>query len=573
MVTGPDVVTYIGVPLAVLGVLPILYTSLKALVTRSRINRTLIKNHVVALTRGNVLSGIIEIDLPKYSIVPLDREDPQYWKLSTRSSTLRGGSWTTFNWSSLVVGQEHYRVQYDDEVRQPQALVELEALIAFLLDRGAVPDKQGFGKLRTAGLWTAAGTRLLLSPDTMHPAMQVSIPDNSDGILSLSVRWSSQWSSRSAESLPPYWMSLKCPRENLAKVAENDEKGQKVEKNKKNEKNNKSANKDHAQVEVDESEWVDEPQKYVDSTKNIHVRLSSTGISEVRMLGSHQTTIDIDHLKFLPDDNYSANVWLSSAASAVSASQGMLWSYSIPEVIIDLAKRDSGAYSDQLESRKQLISEHVVPCGVMVVMDMIDEAAVPAWGSIPEDPMNHAHDMNAKFMADSHRRNAAYRLPEAQKEAALRQLRDDDAFAFHENFKRGLREKEEKRKKRQYDALSSPKLSPKIAAEACAEWLQKEKYVASGSSIHEIVERIVYEAILDPKEAGALIATLDMWREWAQSGGLNAAHLTALKKDKPNFAYATCVVYTIQEASAYRLEGIAYDMQECIKTWNKVRVG
>lgn len=77
------------------------------------------------------------------------------------------------------------RVQYSSGLRIPQAEVDLEELHEFLLDRGAVPDVKSIYMLRISGLWTPAGTSLMLSPDSKHTALRMSMPDESDGVLSL----------------------------------------------------------------------------------------------------------------------------------------------------------------------------------------------------------------------------------------------------------------------------------------------------------------------------------------------------------------------------------------------------
>src|SRR5690242_13497759 len=88
-----DIITYIGIPLAVLGVLPTLYTCLKSLITLRDIRKLLLQNHVTAITRSSLLSGIIELEIPRRSLCPLDRDDAEYFKLGANASKLRGGSW------------------------------------------------------------------------------------------------------------------------------------------------------------------------------------------------------------------------------------------------------------------------------------------------------------------------------------------------------------------------------------------------------------------------------------------------------------------------------------------------
>jgi len=60
------------------------------------------------------------------------------------------------------VGRKLYRIQYEDELREPPAEIDFSELIHFLLDWGAIPDPMGWGKkLKSGGLWTPAGTILL----------------------------------------------------------------------------------------------------------------------------------------------------------------------------------------------------------------------------------------------------------------------------------------------------------------------------------------------------------------------------------------------------------------------------
>src|SRR4051794_27774107 len=119
MVSAVDIITYIGIPLAVLGVLPTIYTCLKSYLTLRAITQTLYRNGVLAITRSALLSGIVEIEIPRRSIIPLDRSDPKYFALNAKPSGLRGGSWTLFCWKEMVIGVKSYRLQYHDELVQP----------------------------------------------------------------------------------------------------------------------------------------------------------------------------------------------------------------------------------------------------------------------------------------------------------------------------------------------------------------------------------------------------------------------------------------------------------------------
>jgi len=104
MASAVDIITYIGIPLAVLGVLPTIYTCLKSYFTLRDITRTLYNNGVIAITRSALLTGIVEIEIPRRSIIPLDRGDPKYFALRQTRSHLKGGSWTIFEWKEMVIG-------------------------------------------------------------------------------------------------------------------------------------------------------------------------------------------------------------------------------------------------------------------------------------------------------------------------------------------------------------------------------------------------------------------------------------------------------------------------------------
>jgi hypothetical protein len=54
MASAPDIITYIGVPLAVLGVLPIIYNTISTLATLAKVRRMLRRSRLVGITRGDV---------------------------------------------------------------------------------------------------------------------------------------------------------------------------------------------------------------------------------------------------------------------------------------------------------------------------------------------------------------------------------------------------------------------------------------------------------------------------------------------------------------------------------------
>ena len=117
MVSATDVITYIGVPLAVLGVSPIFYTFTLALYTRLKIQRILRQNAIVPRLRARLMTGVVEVDLPVLHLFLLHRQEQRYWMRSASEKTIDGASWSYMNlkprrWiSSLVACRDQTRLR------------------------------------------------------------------------------------------------------------------------------------------------------------------------------------------------------------------------------------------------------------------------------------------------------------------------------------------------------------------------------------------------------------------------------------------------------------------------------
>ena len=187
MVSATDVITYIGVPLAVLGVLPILYTFASALYTRQKIQRSLRKNDVTgASIRTRLMTGVVEVDLPIYELQPTSRDDDLYWlQAKPKSDAVGAPSWTQLYWSDIVVGSITGRLQRSDRIRLPEARIQFKQLIDLLQDRGAQMCYEGWHVLHERGRQTPVGTRLM-ELDYESPILCVAKPGGS-GSISLQI--------------------------------------------------------------------------------------------------------------------------------------------------------------------------------------------------------------------------------------------------------------------------------------------------------------------------------------------------------------------------------------------------
>ncbi|KAH7125516.1 hypothetical protein B0J11DRAFT_528597 [Dendryphion nanum] len=545
MPTAVDIITYVGIPLAVLGVLPTIYTCLKSFLTLREITATLFRNGVIAITRSALLSGIVEIEIPRRSIIPLDRQDPKYFGLREKPSTLKGGTWTLFNWKEMVIGVKGYRLQYHDELSQPQAEIEFEALVAFLLDRGAVPSKEGWADLRSAGLWTPAGTKLLLSPISAEGVLTVAVSDDSDGILSLSLNWKREWDRRSMDSLPPYWTRMHPPAkgEDFFAALEELEKPPREEEQKEVEK---------------KGGFLDDDSAASDSfglASAVRVRISATGIQEAYREDDPKQKLPLIHLRPIPAISDSTlGFWFCCGATAFESPQGGLWSYSIPDDIVSVARRES------------------VPCGVMVMIGAMNDADVPTWRT-PHDDKAERFERHVKFMEQSRKMNEEMRLPPDQREAARKKRLDAEGMAFHQDFQRKLMRDEQRREGEILEAMQSQKLPITVVAEANRKWLLRKFELPEDTALLALVEQVLYHMLLNESLAKRIAIMLDLWKNWSQSGGMTKSHYLAVKEDQVVFALASFVLFIIRKTVNEPTGSVVGDLQECLRMWKKVRLG
>ncbi|OCL13464.1 hypothetical protein AOQ84DRAFT_283099, partial [Glonium stellatum] len=545
MVSAVDVITYVGVPLAVLGVLPTIYTVLRSGLTLRDVQRTLHKNRVTAITRSTLLSGIVEIEIPRRSITPLDRSDPPYFELSKSPSCLKGGSWTIFNWKEMVIGVKAYRLQYHDELSQPQAEIDFEHLIAFLLDRGAVPSKAGFSDLRNSGLWTPAGTKLLLAPTTADAVLIVATSEDSDGILSLSLDWRKEWDLRNCDSLPPYWTRVRPPPkgDNVLLALEN--KATEVSKEEK-----------EGFLEDDSERGSETNSLYSDHSSAVRVRIGSSGIDQAYREDEPKQKLALSHLHDKRDgsDCCNSSFWFSCAATALGAPQGGLWSFAIPDDILAVARRET------------------VPCGVMVLMGIMADEEVPTWRT-PHDSQADQFERQVKFTEQARRMQEEMRLPPDQREAARRKRVEQEAIDFHNEHRRRRLLEERRKEQEMTEAMTSQKLGIAVVSEANRKWLIGKGHVQATATVAALVEQILFGMIQSEGFAKSMSMILDQWKSWTQSGGMTKSHFQVVQESQVLFALASCVLFVIKNITIEPTGSVVSDLQECLRIWKRVRLG
>lgn len=570
MANASEVITYIGVPLAVIGVLPIFYTFLNSYFTIRNITRCLRRNGIEAITRGSLMSGVVEVSFPRYSITPLDRDHPDYWAPNRKPSTLKGGTWTCFNWNTLITGSRLYRLQYSDDLQVPQADIDFGELLGFLLDRGAVPDVKGLHFLKVSGLWTPTGTSLMLSPDEGSSVLRVSVPSDSDGVLSLALRWEESWDNRETTSLPPSWMRLTIPERLsdsagsggnlLSDEAASPEQESLLEQTSMEGADGKAFEKNSMEKEepgVREKSSRSTP-PYTPTSTSLRFRLDhlpsgaltiSIAIWEV----SHapiDSSPSLKHLRSKP-----ALTWFPAIALALGLSKSLpLYTYTLPPFLHGLAMKDT------------------IPCGVLVLLGLLKEHEAPDWAT-KYDPAEEGQRMHKSFLAKQ-RAIAAERMMTGEQARIARIAREtEDLHRIGEEFRARMARKREREERREREAFASGRLEAKIAADVSIRWLAGQNLMRSTAGTQEAVEGLLIGMVKGEESAMGVCSVLERWREWSDRGGMNTEDLASFRKDTLGFCYAACVMGLLRDVCAKEESSVAVDMQEVIRFWKKIRLG
>lgn len=554
MTSATDIITYIGVPLAVLGVLPIIYNTITTLATLAKVRRILRHCRLQGIARGDVINHVIEIELPRYTIAPLHREEhcKQYWGLCEHPSSIPGGSWTTFNWRRHNTGLKTQRIDYSDQLRQPQADIEFEELISFLLDLGAVPDPAGFRMLRASGLWVPTGTPLLLSPDRHEKVLTIAPLDDSDGHLSLAVRWSSNWGMRDPSSLPPYWVLIRGVSPVRPSTAITSTEKTEVE-----------TTEDSSTKEILAEPKKSTTSKYIpipnEAPPAVRCQIGVNGLNSAVPddLDAMFDELDVMHLEAGEDGTNTTGQWFASAITAFgTTSATILWNYKIPSEILSFAKKDS------------------IPCGMLVLLDVVDESITPEWATKYTNEEDADREEQFRTMREQSRAMLKEnQLPPNQKAQAIRerQLKTHEDWVAKLNAQR--RRDAQRAETRMVEALQSPKWDNKLVAEHNLAWLKKEGHVEESHDLKRTIEVLLWRMVSDAALAIDVSHILDSWRTFVDNGGIRRADYLALKEKQVMFAYASLVLAVIKGSVTATHGSLAMDLQECLRIWKKVRLG
>ncbi|KAK6356841.1 hypothetical protein TWF718_001181 [Orbilia javanica] len=572
--SASDIITYIGVPLAVLGVMPVLYTFLVAIITQHHIRRELRRNYIKAVTRTSLMSGTVEVEHPRYSIQPLQRDDQEYWKKSDERSGIRGGSWTIFNWHKIITGRVHYHLRLRERMVQPQAEIDFEKLVTFLLDRGAVPDAEGVRMLKTMGLQTPRMTRLLTtSGPAKRSVLVVSNPEEAEGHLSLSLFWADELGSRNEGSLPPYWARLQGSELQLEQAPEPTAEEEPAEvPDTANESGEKSGDT-KTDPPTTEKEAPPPPFPAIntpahwgveDSKSRLPVRLflGTTGLEDAKI-----ETLDgsdvygsfrIEHLKFqYPGSTSNMNAWFAAGAVTTLADYHKgLWKYSIPMDVIRFSQKDT------------------MPHGTLVWLGLLEEEETPMMIARREAKVKAFHEQrHQEFLDGMRQRELEKNMPEQMRQQAQRSRQMASAQAMLQKQREEQRERQEEEFRKKELALTSHRVTQAVVSAACLEYLKKEGYVPTSVNVQQVCEGMLYKMLFEEDFASRICKILDGWMGWGEVGVMNDRHLDELKKDTAGFCFAGVLLAVIGERAKSAETWAGSDLAECQRVFRSVYLG
>lgn len=569
MASATDVITYIGMPLAVLGVMPILYNTGLTIIALSKVRRVLRKSRLAGISRGDVINHVIEVELPRFTIAPVDRVDDedQYWSIYEDPSLIPGGSWTAFNWKIHIIGMKTQRIKYADELRQPQADIGFEELISYLLDLGAVPNAAGFRMLRSSGLWVPTGTVLLLSPDLHDPVLRIAPLTDSDGNLSLAVRWSQKWKMRDKQSLPPYWTRISGPDQQQTaldvalKTKERDTPATEplvdtAEKEVPSGPVTNDSNEDLNPPDIASSITIEVKDKDIEAIR-CHITLEGlhTALIEKSALGLSKY-LNIEHLEVRTISFNKTGIWFASAATALGASgQTVLWNYHIPDDVLSFTRKDT------------------IPCGILVLTGTVDESATPEWATKYDDEGERRDLQFRKMKEQTQAIMKENMLPPDKRAIAVRERQMKMHDDWVEEMKATKRQEAQRAETKMIEALQSPKWDNRLVAERNLEWLKIQGHVAVSYDVKRAVEVLLFKMINDVRFAARLTRMLDAWKAFADGGGISKADYLTFKENQVDFAYASLIISVIRDSVTAVDGSLAMDLQESVKIWKRVRLG
>jgi hypothetical protein len=237
-----------------------------------------------------------------------------------------------------------------------------------------------------------------------------------------------------------------------------------------------------------------------------------------------------------------------------NTSSTQLWGYTIPNDVLIFANKNT------------------VPCGVLVLLGIMSQDQCPDWYRL-HNPNLEAEFDNAEF----EREQRDWELSVFQSYGYGGDFPRRRPVYVHGNGRRRAKQDRAREKNAELKfiyAITSQAIDfgKIVILPATLVWLQREASLPDLTA-KEAVEMLLYQMIVDVDTALAIGAMLDVWKGWSDGGAMTRANLTFVMENKIAFAYAILMVGTIREMEETAEGSLAADLQACVKSWPKVRLG
>jgi hypothetical protein len=264
----------------------------------------------------------------------------------------------------------------------------------------------------------------------------------------------------------------------------------------------------------------------------------------------------IEHLRIRPSTT--VGIWFASAATAYgTTSQTVLWNYRIPDDVLSFARKET------------------VPCGVLEVLGVVNDDDTPEWATKHTPDHVASLDLHVRRTNEQRAAMAAEALmAPAQREAAERERRRKENESRMYEMRDRLRQDSQRKDARIAEALQSPRWDTGRVAGYNLAWLKLNGHVSSDAvGVKDLVGMLLHRMVLDGEFAKRICQMLDLWKAWADNGGMRKSDFQALKDGQVTFAQATLLIALIRDTSAALDGTLSVDLQECMNMWRQVRLG
>ncbi|KAK7923204.1 hypothetical protein PG985_007275 [Apiospora marii] len=511
-----DIITYVGVPLAVAGLVPITYTAVSTLIYRDKVRKRLEESQADGKIRSSeFFNRVIEVEFPRYRLAAPDSVDGspvpgiQQGHIYPRSG-LPGGTWTFLTWHRQEIGTKIQRLTPGDEPRQPQAEIRFYELVERLYKLGADADPSGWEELRTRGTWTPRGL-VLMTIGSLN-ALLIAALNESDGSLALQLGADVDWpdiqeqqrirGSNTNHSL----LYPATSKDHPSRVAKGEEpRGDSLA--------SAPRGKDPPLPEENEALKAASMQNESHTAKHvlpILCQFSAEGIVQCEWheisgggIATSQSAIDFSHLR--PDDDDSDKaVWFASCVTAVQAIRGPpILSFRIPDHIYRFARICK------------------LPSGVLERLGMAQLA------------------------------ETGFRENRAKAGQGSRSV----ASAMEEK------------------SSLTPRWPIQKVAECGLRWLQARNGKLAGLSLQDVVVTVLYQMVVDPPFATSICGILNQWHTWTDDDYTRPEDIRGLREVQEIFVEASLLLALIGQLASSPRENALFNVQSCTDTFKYVKLG